>query len=114
MSNPNSPASALAPPPITVNVGVVAALDVEVAALIKRLRDVRSYRTGTRFKVIEGESAGKVVAVIVAGTGRRSARRASRDSLDRTQASLADFRRFRGGSRSRDRQERRDFGQRDR
>ena len=77
MSDSNSTPTAVAPPPIAVDVGVIAALEIEIGGFLKQLREVRSYRTGTRFKIIEGECAGKVVAVIVSGTGRRAARRAT-------------------------------------
>src|SRR2546423_12744693 len=63
-----------APAPLPADVGVVAALPVEVGFLIDRLSKVRKY-SGPDFSVIEGECAGKVVAVVVAGLGRDSARR---------------------------------------
>src|SRR5215212_4261276 len=62
-----------APAPSPVDVGVVAAMPVEVGFLIDRLSKVRKY-SGPRLSVIEGECAGKIVAVVVAGLGREAAR----------------------------------------
>jgi adenosylhomocysteine nucleosidase len=70
-----------APPPGPADVGVVAALPIEVGPLIERLHDVRRY-AGSRHKVVEGEYAGKLIALIVGGTGRKSARRATQILLE--------------------------------
>src|SRR5438874_13580364 len=66
----------VAPAPVAADVGVVAALGLEVGFLTDRLSKVRKY-AGPRHKVIEGEAGGKLVAVIVGGAGRSLARRAT-------------------------------------
>ncbi|MBV8677665.1 MAG: 5'-methylthioadenosine nucleosidase [Planctomycetaceae bacterium] len=70
-----------APAPVPADVGIVAALSVEVGFLLDRLKDVRKYR-GPRQTVIEGECGGKIVALVVAGPGRASARRGALTLLD--------------------------------
>jgi adenosylhomocysteine nucleosidase len=75
------PASAVAPPPVAVDVGIVAALGMEVGFLVDRLSNVRKY-SGTRQTVIEGELGGKIVALVVAGIGREAARRGAETLLD--------------------------------
>ena len=76
-----APAQAPAPPPLAADVGVVAALSVEVGYLLDRLTRVRKYR-GPRYTVLEGEHEGKVVALIVGGAGRAAARRAGALLID--------------------------------
>lgn len=73
--------SPAAPPPAPVDVGVVAALSVEVGFLMDRMTKVRKY-AGPKYSVIEGECAGKVIALIVAGMGREAARRGAQLLLD--------------------------------
>ena len=63
-----------APAPLPADVGIVAALPIEVGFLTDRLQNVRKY-AGAGHSIIEGECAGKLVALIVAGAGRESARR---------------------------------------
>lgn len=63
-----------APAPVPVDVGIVAALPIEVGFLIDRLTRVRKY-SGAGHSIVEGECSGKLVAVIVAGLGRAAARR---------------------------------------
>jgi adenosylhomocysteine nucleosidase len=65
-----------APAPVAADVGIVAALPIEVGDLIDRFHRIRKYQSahGT---VVEGEYAGKIVALIIAGAGRRAARRAA-------------------------------------
>lgn len=65
-----------APAPGPADVGIVAALSIEIGPLLDRLERVRTY-AGPRHKVFEGELAGKVVAVVIAGPGRLNAQRAS-------------------------------------
>jgi adenosylhomocysteine nucleosidase len=67
-------AGGLAPAPLAVDVGIVAALAVEVGFLIDRLTSVRRYM-GPRHTVVEGECGGKLVGVVVSGMGREAARR---------------------------------------
>jgi adenosylhomocysteine nucleosidase len=61
------------PAPLPVDVGIVAAMSIEVGFLLDKLSKVRTY-AGPRLSVVEGEYGGKVVAVIVAGMGREAAR----------------------------------------
>jgi adenosylhomocysteine nucleosidase len=70
-----------APAPIPCDVGVVAATPIEVAPLLARFTNVRKY-AGPRFTVIEGECAGKVVAVVLTGMGRARAQRGAELLLD--------------------------------
>lgn len=65
-----------APAPGPADVGIVAALSIEIGPLLDRLARVRTY-AGPRQKVLEGELAGKVVAVVIAGPGRTNAQRAT-------------------------------------
>jgi adenosylhomocysteine nucleosidase len=64
----------LAPPPVPADIGLVAALPIEVSPLIDQFRRVRRY-AGPRHTIIEGEYGGKLVALIVTGPGRVAARR---------------------------------------
>ena len=65
-----------APAPIAADVGIVAAMAIEVGFLTDRLTQVRKY-AGPGHSVIEGEAGGRLVALIVGGMGRESARRAT-------------------------------------
>ena len=62
----------IAPPPGSVDVGIVAALPIELAPFLPRLSSVRKYSAGGR-AVVEGEIAGKLVAVAIGGPGRAAA-----------------------------------------
>jgi adenosylhomocysteine nucleosidase len=73
--------SATAPAPEPADIGVVAALAIEVAPLLARLERVRKY-SGPRFSVVEGECAGKLVAVVLSGAGRARAQRGAEILLD--------------------------------
>src|SRR5829696_1709461 len=75
------PGAAAAPAPVPVDVGVVAAMSIEVGFLLDRLSKVRKY-AGPRHTVIEGECAGKIVALVVAGLGREAARLGAQLLLD--------------------------------
>jgi len=66
----------VAPPPVPADVGIVAALPIEVGDLIDHLKKVRKYQS-VSVPVIEGEYAGKIVAVAISGAGRPAARRAA-------------------------------------
>jgi adenosylhomocysteine nucleosidase len=66
----------VAPAPVPADVGIVAALPIEVDDLISGLRRVWKYRS-IAVPVIEGEYGGKIVAVAIGGVGRRAARRAA-------------------------------------
>ena len=72
---------ARAPRTTPADVGVVAALSMEVGYLIDRLEQVRRY-AGPRRTIIEGECAGKVVALIVGGHGAEAARAATRALIE--------------------------------
>jgi adenosylhomocysteine nucleosidase len=67
-------ASPLAPPPVPADVGIVAALPIEVGPLLDRLKGRRKY-AGPKWSISEGDLAGKLVALIVAGVGEPAARR---------------------------------------
>ena len=82
MSGPGpGPAPNAAPAPVRADVGVVAAMSVEVGFLTDRLTKVRKY-AGPGHTVIEGEAGGKLVALIVSGMGRAAARRAAALLID--------------------------------
>jgi adenosylhomocysteine nucleosidase len=66
----------VAPAPVPADVGIVAALPIEVDDLVKGLKKVWKYQA-VAVPVIEGEHAGKIVAVAVGGMGRQAARRAA-------------------------------------
>jgi adenosylhomocysteine nucleosidase len=75
MARPSAPGSAaVAPPPVSADVGLVAALPIEVAPLLARFRHVRKYAS-PRQTVVEGECGGKIVAAVVGGVGVRAAYR---------------------------------------
>lgn len=67
-------AGALAPPPAPADVGIVAALPIEMGPLLDRLQGRRKY-AGPKWSITEGDLAGKLVAVMIAGVGEASARR---------------------------------------
>src|SRR5262245_15034930 len=73
-TDPRPSNSHRAPAPVPADVGIVAALPIELGYFIDHLKRVRKYLTpsGT---IIEGESAERVVAAIVSGIGQASARR---------------------------------------
>lgn len=82
MSGRRGPGSAApSPAPLAADVGIVAALGVEAGFLTDRLTRVRNY-AGPRHTVTEGEAGGVLVALIVGGIGRASARRATEVLLD--------------------------------
>jgi adenosylhomocysteine nucleosidase len=66
----------VAPAPEPADVGIVAALPIEVAPLIARLRDVRKY-SSERHSVVEGYAGKRLVALIVGGAGVKNARKAT-------------------------------------
>ncbi len=69
-------ARVVAPAPVPADVGIVAALPIEVGDLIDSLQRIRKYQAAS-LPVIEGEHEGKIVAVAMAGAGRPAARRAA-------------------------------------
>jgi adenosylhomocysteine nucleosidase len=71
----------VAPAPAPADVGIVAALPLEVGYLVDSLRRVRRYHAAS-MPVIEGEHEGKIVAIAVGGMGRAAARRAAAVLLD--------------------------------
>ena len=71
----------VAPPPVPLDVGVVAATSIEVEPLLARLSKVRTY-AGPRFKVIEGLCRGKLVGIVLTGMGRVRAQRGLEVLLD--------------------------------
>ncbi len=66
----------VAPAPEPADVGIVAALSIEVAPFIAKLRDVRKY-SSERHTIIEGYAGKRLVALIIGGAGLRHARRAT-------------------------------------
>jgi adenosylhomocysteine nucleosidase len=74
--SPKPDAHLVAPAPVPADVGIVAALPLEVGELIDGLGRVRKYQAA-KLSVIEGERHGKIVAVAVGGPGRSAARRAA-------------------------------------
>jgi adenosylhomocysteine nucleosidase len=64
----------LAPAPAPADVGVVMAMPIEAGYLLDRLERVRRYNARS-LTVTEGELEGRLVAVVVSGVGRASARR---------------------------------------
>ena len=66
----------VAPAPVPADVGIVAALSMEVGVLIDGLKRVRKYQASS-LPIIEGEHNGKIVAIAIAGPGRTAARRAT-------------------------------------
>ena len=66
----------MAPAPVPADVGIVAAMPMEVGDLINGLKKVWKYQS-VAVPVIEGEYAGKIIAVAVAGMGQAAARRAA-------------------------------------
>ena len=70
----SGPAPQPAPAPVAADIGVVAALKIEVAPLLARLTNVRKY-SGSKVSVIEGEIGGKIIAVVLTGMGRPRAQR---------------------------------------
>jgi len=69
----NSPdTQPLAPPPVPADVGIVMALAIEAGYLCDSLRRVRRYTAQTH-SIIEGELAGKIVAVVLTGPGKAAA-----------------------------------------
>lgn len=66
------PTLKIAPPPVPADIGIVAALSIEINPLIGRLSKVRKYSTA-RHTILEGELSGKLVAIIITGPGRKAA-----------------------------------------
>jgi adenosylhomocysteine nucleosidase len=71
MKSPDS--QPLAPAPVPADVGIVMALAIEAGYLCDSLKRVRKYTAKTH-SIIEGELAGKIVAVVVSGAGKAAAR----------------------------------------
>lgn len=63
-----------AAPPAPADVGIVAALSIEVAPFLARLKDVRKY-SSDRQTITEGFCGSKLVTLIVTGPGREAARK---------------------------------------
>jgi adenosylhomocysteine nucleosidase len=74
-------AGVVAPAPVPADVGIVAALPMEVGYLVDALRRVRKYHAAS-MPVIEGELDGKIVAIAIGGMGRDAARRAAGVLID--------------------------------
>jgi adenosylhomocysteine nucleosidase len=76
-----APRGRTAPAPLAADVGIVAAMGMEVGFLTDRLAKVRKY-AGPNHSIIEGEAGTKLVALIIGGMGRDAARRATRLLID--------------------------------
>ena len=72
-----SGAPAIAPPPVPADIGIVVAMPMEISPFLARLKNVRKY-AGERQTVVEGELGGKIIAVLVAGVGRKAAAKGTR------------------------------------
>jgi adenosylhomocysteine nucleosidase len=66
----------VAPAPAPADVGIVAAMPMEVGDLVNGLKKVLKYQS-VAVPVIEGECGGKIIAVAVSGMGRAAAARAT-------------------------------------
>jgi adenosylhomocysteine nucleosidase len=66
----------MAPAPVPADVGIVAAMPMEVADLLGGLKKVWKYQS-VAVPVIEGEYGGKIIAVAIGGVGRPASRRAA-------------------------------------
>jgi adenosylhomocysteine nucleosidase len=75
------PAMPLAPAPAPADVGIVAALPMEVGPLVDRLERVRTIG-GPRLRVTEGEIGSKLIAVITPGPGKTAAQRGTQLLID--------------------------------
>jgi adenosylhomocysteine nucleosidase len=73
--------SMAAPPPVPADVGIVAALPMEVGPLLKQFTDVRRYAARGQ-TIVEGHLAGKLVALVETGMGRTRAQRGAERLLD--------------------------------
>jgi adenosylhomocysteine nucleosidase len=71
MSKPD--AQQLAPPPAPADVGIVMALPIEAGYLLDSMTRVRRY-SARAHSIVEGELAGKLLAIIVSGPGETAAR----------------------------------------
>ena len=71
------------PPPGPVDVGVVAALPIEIGPFLERLRGVRTYADPEgRFRdIVEGTLDDRLIALTIAGVGRNPAARGTRRLL---------------------------------
>jgi len=69
------------PAPGSADIGIVAALSIEVGHFLDRMKRVRRL-TGPAHTVLEGECEGRVVAMLVGGVGRAAASRATRLLLE--------------------------------
>jgi len=86
----------VAPAPISADVGIVAALPLELGFFVDRLKKVRKYKTAAS-TIIEGEFDGKVIAVIYSGVGRPAARTATEILISGHRPSLIVSAGFAGG-----------------
>jgi len=79
--NPKRGRTPVAPPPIAADIGIVAAMPMEVAPLLDRFEGVRKYGAKGQ-TIIEGQIAGKLVALVVTGMGRARAQRGTERLID--------------------------------
>jgi adenosylhomocysteine nucleosidase len=86
----------VAPAPIPADVGIVAALPLELGFFVDRLKRVRKYKSAAS-TIVEGEFDGKVVAVVYSGVGRSAARDATQILIAGHRPSLIVSAGFAGG-----------------
>jgi adenosylhomocysteine nucleosidase len=79
--HPSRGLSPVAPPPVPADVGIVAALSLEVAPLLRRFSDIRRYAARGQ-TIIEGHVAGKLVVLVETGMGRARAQRGAERLID--------------------------------
>jgi adenosylhomocysteine nucleosidase len=72
----NDDVRSVAPAPAPADVGIVAAMPMEVGDLVNSLKKVWKYQS-VAVPVIEGECQGKIVTVAISGMGRAAAARAA-------------------------------------
>ncbi len=73
--------SLVAPPPLPADIGIVAAMPIEVAPLIAQFKNVRKYAAKGQ-SIIEGRLEGKLVALVLTGMGRARAQRGAERLID--------------------------------
>ena len=71
---PDDAKTPMAPPPVPSDIGVVAALPIEVGPFLAKLKEVRKY-AGARHTVHEGFCGEQLISLIITGPGRMAARR---------------------------------------
>jgi adenosylhomocysteine nucleosidase len=71
----------IAPPPVSADIGIVAAMAIEVSPLLDQLKNIRKYAAKGQ-KIIEGSLDGKLIVVVLTGMGRARAQRGAERLID--------------------------------